>query len=248
MNRNETRAVGAPRQENVPIAPRRVAASLCMVVVFLVLMHLAVSYLNHVKGRDQVFGLVRMFDMLNEGNLPTWYSSTALMACAGVLGVIAFVRMRQRERFRWNWMGLALVFVLLSADEAAFIHETVQALLRRGVSKDDSFYGFAAILYPSLLALAALLANLRFLASLPRRTIILFLFAGAVFVAGAIGMDYVGELHKNAHGMKNMTFAIMNAAEEALEMFGVVLFLYALLDYVATSVGRLVFTVSSAEV
>ena len=245
---DDGQTAAAPGQESIPVAPGRVAALLSGMVVFLVLMHLALMYLAHVRGHDQVFGLVRMFDMLNEGNVPTWYSSMTLMACAAVLGAIAFVRMRQRDRFRWNWLGLALLFVLLSVDEAAFIHETVQAVLRRGMRKEDSFYSLASIVYPSLLALAALLANLRFLASLPRRTAMLFLCAGAVFVGGAIGVDYVGELHKNAHGMQNMTFALMNAVEEGMEMFGVVIFLYALLDYVKTSVGPLVFGAPPAGV
>lgn len=73
----------------------------------------------------------------------------------------------------------------------------------------------------------------------------LFLAAAAIFVSGALLMDFVGELHKNERGEANMTYAMLTGFEEALEMVGVLVFLYGLLDYLESQIGPVTFAVEA---
>jgi hypothetical protein len=75
---------------------------------------------------------------------------------------------------------------------------------------------------------------------LPARTRRLFLAAGAIFVAGAIGVEAVSGMQASLHGEQNLTYHLVITVEELLEMTGIVIFIYALLDYIGgqlTTVG-----------
>ena len=221
------------------LSPARFALGLLSIAVLLALMHIGVMYAKLVLGHKRLLGLVRMFDLFQEANLPTWYSSALLLGCALLLGLIAGIKLRQHNRFRWHWLGLALLFVLLSMDESAMIHETVQWALTHNVAPTDRYYSIANILYATVLVVVVGLTCLRFLAALPRRTALLFIAAGALFIGGGLVVDYVGEVLRNQHaGADSIGYAVVTGIEETLEMFGIVLFIYALLDYLSDDGGR----------
>jgi hypothetical protein len=155
-----------------------------------------------------------------------------------LLGLIASIKLQQGDRFRWHWTGLAFLFVLLSADETAMIHESVQWALTRGTDRTQAAYSFANVLYASVLVFTVLVLTLHFLAALPRRTALLFLGAGAFFVGGGLVVDYIGEVLRNQfNGADTVGYAVVTGIEELLEMLGVVVFVYALLDYLRDESG-----------
>jgi hypothetical protein len=76
------------------------------------------------------------------------------------------------------------------------------------------------------------LAFRRFLAALPYDTRRLFIFAGGLFVAGAIGIEMIGAQVEASLGTREtMAYVVAVTLEEGCEMFGIALFLYALLAY-----------------
>ena len=75
----------------------------------------------------------------------------------------------------------------------------------------------------------------RFVRSLPRKTSRYFVLAATLFVAGAIGLEMLGGLlvdmgERGSDGMA-AAYILVSHIEEALEMVGVVVFIYGLLDY-----------------
>ncbi len=60
------------------------------------------------------------------------------------------------------------------------------------------------------------------------------MIAGTVYVSGCIGMEMLGGYYTELHGEQNVIIAILTTIEEFLEMFGVAIFIYALLSYIST--------------
>jgi hypothetical protein len=77
----------------------------------------------------------------------------------------------------------------------------------------------------------------RFLMLLPRRTRSLFIAAGTIFVGGALGVEAVSGMQASLHGQQNLTYHAIITAEELFEMAGIVVFVYALLDYIGRQFG-----------
>jgi hypothetical protein len=229
------------------VSPGHVALVLAAGMVLLVAAHTAGQWLKYYRlGGDDAghyFGMIRRFDLNAEGNVPTWYASTLLLLGAALAGYASLTCARGAEsprgprRFnpwRWpahrHWLMACLLLLLMSLDEAAELHEKSILPLRKLVGSNPWLH-YPWVLPAVLLVLTVMAASLRFLARLPGRTGLLLVASALAYVAGALGMETLGGWYDSLYGQQNFTYALFAGAEETLEMAGVVLFIYAMLDH-----------------
>src|SRR4051812_4847703 len=93
--------------------PARVAVILGGIGLFITVAGATGQWLKCARGVTHSFGFVHQFGPDDEGNLATWYSSTVMLLCAGLLG-FAGVQCGSTW-FRRRWWGLAALFVAMSA-------------------------------------------------------------------------------------------------------------------------------------
>jgi hypothetical protein len=188
---------------------------------------LAVELVNaRTRGHET---LVAFFSLSFEHNLPTWYSSALLLACAIALGSVA-IRTSTR---RAQWWALAGVFAYLSLDESVEIHEHLGGLLRL---HGPLYYSWIVPAAAFVVAFVAVFA--RFLASLPRATRVRFIAAGIVYVGGALVMELPLGWWAERHGDENLGYALIDWVEEMLELTGASMFLLAVLRHSPDGVAR----------
>jgi len=222
------------------ISPRKVALVLTLVVLSLVLAHVGVEYLRFFHGHVRLLGFQRQLNLDEENNIPTWYSSSALLLSALLLAVIGLANKRRRDPYAFQWLGLAAIFLYLSLDEAASLHEMTRHLSKPMLEAVGYFHGFLYatwVVFGVAFVIIVGLAYLRFLAAFPIQTRSLFLIAGALFVGGALGIESLSGRHAYFYGFENFGYTMYVACEEAMEMLGNVVFLYALLTHLGSSIG-----------
>jgi hypothetical protein len=161
------------------------------------------------------------FSLSVEANVPTWYSSMLLAACA--LALAASSRSAE-PRWRWHWRGLAVFFVAMSLDEVASFHERLNAL----ASLHGPLY-FAWVIPFSVVVLVVGVLCLPFLRALPSPTRRRFIVAGIFYVGGALGVELVLGAWTSEHGAANLTYRMIDCVEEAGEIAGASLFLWSIL-------------------
>ena len=61
------------------------------------------------------------------------------------------------------------------------------------------------------------------------------------YVGGALGMELIKGRHSYLYGQKNLAYGVITTIEESLEMLGIVVFIYALLDYIKTYISEVRF-------
>lgn len=144
--------------------------------------------------------LVELFDLRLEGNVPTWYSSLLLALNAITLALIT--RLVERRREAWS-LGAGM-FLLLSADEVAQVHERLAPgwVVAGGLAFALSMAWIAADVAPAT----------------RRRLAAALLF----YLAGAAGIDAVSPLLFDGAGIVS---GLLILFEEGLEMIGAVLLL-----------------------
>jgi hypothetical protein len=219
------------------VSPKRWTAALGLVVALLVAASVGASYLSFVSIDNPVLShvrdtVVRLTWVDEECNIPSWYSASLLLLCSLLLGIIAAAQRQRRDGYFGHWLALALIFLLLSLDETAQLHELSIAPLR------DRFHATGLLYYawivPAGVGVALFgLSYLRFLAALPARSRRLFLVAGAIYVGGALGVEALSGAQASRHGEHNPIYHAIVTVEESLEMVGLVVFIYALLDYLS---------------
>ncbi|MFT6390297.1 MAG: hypothetical protein ACJAUP_003699 [Cellvibrionaceae bacterium] len=194
---------------------------------------------------DLVSGLIILFDFNSERNIPTLYSSVALVFSSILLAAIAF----ESKKLNWpyiSWLGLSLIFLFLSVDEMASIHESLVFPVRK-------FFGASGFLYYSwvipygVVLVFFIIAYSKFLFQLPKRTMILFLISGSIFVLGAIGFELLGGKQAHLYGTNNILYSIFYTCEEFLEMFGIAIFIYTLLTYMVNQFDGVVISITRSK-
>ena len=231
------------------VFPKRVALILVLVVLCLTSLSIVSSFVIDSRCHRQLIKLrgpvVGLFLLGKEVNIPTFYSFSALLLCSALLAIIAFAKKKENAPYSLHWKALSIIFLYLSMDEASQLHEMTIKPLRSALNA-SGFLHYTWVILGIVFSLIVVLAYLRFLADLPRKTRNLFLVAGAIFVGGALGMEMIGGYYSSLYAGQpipllrfcniNLNYQMIATVEELLEMLGIVVFIYALMSYISLHV------------
>lgn len=165
-------------------------------------------------------------DLDSEKSLPAWFSSWLLLAGAFLTGVHAWLETGRDNRMARYWTVLTVIFVYLSLDEEAAIHEKLGILVHH--AHFSGFLKFAWVVAVAPLLLVGGLYFLPFLRRLPSPIGWRIFIAGCVYVGSAFGIELIGGYIVTNYG-RGWLYWIENAIEESGEMIGACLFIAALL-------------------
>lgn len=206
-------------QIELRLNPHSLIFLLSFLAGFLLLIHVWLT-MHHYLVSDIPWVIRQLFDVDEENNIPTWFSSANLMLTAALTLMLATEKWRQRDRWRCHWMLLGLGFLLMSMDEMASLHESVNVVTEAS---------WAIYALPLILVLA--IVFFRFLYFLPARTASLFALSGLIFLGGAVGVELYTEPYLENNQLNTLAYNLWTPVEEGMEMFGIILFQYALLEY-----------------
>ena len=213
------------------ISPPRLARQLLWIIGGLVILSTLGQISRHVYHHGNLGGLVNLFYVDAEANIPTAYSSFTWMLCSVTAAMIAVAKKQGGDRFTKYWQGFALVFAYLALDEVAVLHELLMGPMRSLFNASGFFY-YAWVIPGGIFVLVFALSCFKFVKTLPRKTQFLLTLAGVTFVAGAIGLEMIGGWYTEMFGYQSdLTYVLITTLEETLEMLGVLILLYALLSY-----------------
>lgn len=185
---------------------------------------------NYLLGEPSGFITLR-FDLNGEANVPTWYSSVKLFSIALLLALFAS-RVIELSNWRtWLLAGLPLLFLALSADEVAQIHEWLglqtDALLPDGTRRGTFFRVTGIWMFligiPFLIIVLAILYMLREYFRDAAGALKLFVYGLLVLLFGALGIETLSNIPER--GSLGYVFQIF--FEELFEMLGATLMLWA---------------------
>ncbi len=216
--------------QKVTLEPAPLVRGLAVIAIGLVVASLAVQVWGYLLPVEHYHGVVQMFDLDAEVNLPTYFSSLLLGLAAFFSVVIGSVVRAREDRWGLHWSGLAAVFLYLSIDEALQLHERVIEPVRLALGLGGWLY-FAWIVPASVLLLVFLLVYARFFRSQPPSLRRGLLWAGLLYVGGAIGFELVGGRHFELFGPNNLGYVAITTLEEGLELAGTVVLIHALTQY-----------------
>lgn len=101
-------------------------------------------------------------------------------------------------------------------------------------------FGWVIVAIP--VTILFVIAYLRFFFHLSRKTKILFALAAGLYIGGAIGFELIGAGYVSEYGQQNFTYFIIALIEESMEVTGLIVLIYALLEYVRVNYDAKRFT------
>ena len=203
----------------VEISSRGLPRTLLIGALVLLALHTAL-YVYHYRVGELPWLVLQLFDVDQENNLPSWYSGFLLGLTSCLLWVCARQKRVDGDRWCRHWYVLSIGFLLLSVDEVAGVHESINSVI-------VMTWAIAG----GVLAGVIGLAFVPFVLHLPRRTALLFAAAGAAYLAGTVGIEIIGNNMVSHNLQDTLPYIFATLVEESLEMLGVVLFVHSLLAY-----------------
>ncbi len=243
------------------IYAKTIVRALIIAVLFITLVSVAARFALYMWGEEGLLQPLRIFDVGEERSIPAWFESLQFLLCSILLAVVAVAKKQRGDRYSLHWSVLSIIFLLLSLDEVASIHEAIGQQSEHLLHSATGFTPSGAISFfwvvpGAAFTLIVVLAYLRFLAHLPQTTRRLFLFAGALFVLGALGIEMLSaQVLSSSEGIVNwvvssgsmvnrgsasaiprLIVGLQTSIEEMFEMLGLTAFVYALLAYIRSYV------------
>lgn len=216
----------------VTVSVRRTTRWLAIAATGLIVVHILLQIAFDPQERST---LVNLFNVGLERNVPTFYASFLWVLAALLTALTAkFVKGENSADARY-WWGLTLCFIGISIDEFVGIHERLIGPVRAMLDTSGPLF-YAWVIPYSILTLGFALLYTRFLMRLPRRTAALFVAAGAIFVAGAVGFEMLSgwtldAFHGGDYANRGPLYIALQTIEEAFEFAGVITFVFACLDH-----------------
>ena len=171
-----------------------------------------------------------MFNFDQELNFPTFFSTFQLLFAGILLAYIAFNNFEKKGQYTFAWFMLALVFIYLSIDEVAQIHEMLGSPMR-SIIKPKGVLRFSPwMIGMSPLVAIFLIAYSKFFFHLPPQTRTMVAIALVMFLSGALIFEFLRGVFIILLD-RSYSF-ILYTIEELLEMGGVMVFICALLGYI----------------
>jgi hypothetical protein len=237
-----TESVVVPRLEAAEAAPAiavvtpRVLLRVFVPAILLLDVANAIAILLYHHRHHHGGKFFQEFSLDREANVPSWFSSALLLTAAAVLALVALDALARKARWGRHWAGLSVVYVVLSLDETAEIHERIGSWLRAHLHLHGPLH-YAGVVPALALALFVGITYVRFLRALPRETMLGILLAAAIYITGAAGVEAASGWWAEGHGSKSTALLLVSTVEENLEMFGTLLFILVVLAYFART-GR----------
>ncbi|MGV3656325.1 MAG: hypothetical protein ACO1NX_00165 [Chitinophagaceae bacterium] len=219
----------------ISVSTRKIIRLLSIATLLLLLAHLASYAVQASVGASTAEALDGLFNLSRENNFPSYFSAFLLLAAALLFYGVHLSVKASKGKWQQHWWLLSGVMVFLSIDEAVQLHERLPALTGSLLQNaGSSFLHFAWVIPYTVLFLAVAAYFLKFVLALPPRTRNLFLLSGFLYVGGALGFEF---LEGNEVGKNGYSFAywLMITVEEIMEMAGVIVLIYALLQLLQQS-------------
>jgi hypothetical protein len=212
----------------------------------LILASMAGQLFRFATGHDTVWGIIPLFYLDTENNIPSYFSAAQLLIAALLVGAVVVIKLRTQAPNCTRWTLLAFTFLYLSIDEAAGLHELMIAPMRRLLGPWARGALYYAWVVPGAAAAVVLgLVYLKLLREFPDRLRRLVVVGAVLFTGGAIGMELVGGWWFDRYG-DTPVYSLIVTVEEGAEMAGITVFIYALLAYLGEITGELRLTFGRA--
>jgi len=218
----------------ISLNPTLITRLIGAMALFLILASTLVHLVAHFTGDYRRTGLMRIFSVDVEWNIPSFFSVLMLLFATLLLAVVTVLEKKRSSEHALHWTVLTFGFLVMAVDEMVSLHEKLIFPLRKLMGGEDLGIFFFAWVIPGIALVAGLgVYFLKFIIGLPARTKQSFITAGLLYIGGVIGIELIAGSHAEVHGFNNLSYSVWTMVEESLEMAGIVVFIDALLVYLA---------------
>jgi len=211
---------------------------LLAILGILLVLHILGQYLWHINGWTYSSFYIDRFNMNEETSVPTWFATILLLASSGLLWMTGTIKALAKDVFARYWKVLAVIFLVLSIDEGSSIHEILSVLVGTALGIQEGIFYYAWVIPVLFLLIVLGFWFFKFWQNLSLSIRWLVFWAGLLYIGGALGIEMLGSYYVTKLGGYDFNYFLLVAVEEGLEKLGLIVFIYALIKYLARLKGK----------
>ncbi len=211
-------------EKTLYIKPLKIGIALGSIAGILLLLNLGDQFNRYLLNLPVV--LLPEFHLDKSNDISAYFLATLHLLSSIILGMIGAITLKRRDPFSIYWIALAVSFLFVSADKVVDLHERFFILFWK--YSNMTIRQNLTWIIPAIIFVAGFLI-LKLLLHLPSKERGLLIFSALLFISGAVGMDYLGDIFSESA----FAYGILTDIEVGLEMFGSIVFIYSLLCYLS---------------
>ncbi len=182
--------------------------------------------LPEIYSSNHFFRTLDFFDVGEEISLPSWFSSVNLFVSSILVFLVYKCSENETALVHRYWLVLSGVFAYLSLDESAEIHERFNRFSSFTKNIFPVLETHSWVFFGTVLSILFVATFVPFLLRIHRRTAVMFIIAGAIFVSGSIGFEFIGAVMRYTGYAQStdLIYKLRRIVEESLEIYGIVIF------------------------
>jgi hypothetical protein len=199
--------------------------------------HLVLQYVNLQLFSEQniiVFELTNRLDFSDEMSIPTWFAQFLFLVSSVCAFGIALLE-RSQATFRY-WLFLSALLLAGSVNEVASIHESILQIIHLNYFGENpsTYLENAWIVVLPFILIAGLSSLYVVYQTLPFSVVKIVFIAAIVYFTGAVFVDIFDGVITERTFFEQGILAVL---EEGLELIGISILLYGLLNYLEQVYG-----------
>lgn len=224
-------------QESVSlsVSPIKVAKILFIIALFVTSASLLGAYIQLYMNYDDmhryVHHLVEKMNVDAELSVPAFFAVVLLLIASGLSWFVGH-NQPSHDSFANRWAFLAFVFLFLAMDECIGFHEYLNGSTFKAYQSMSKYLRWTWVIPYTVVTITFFVLYVPFLRSLPVRVAGMMVMAGAIYVAGAVGVEMLGAGFYTIEGKNSLSYKLTTHLEEMMEMTGLILFIYSQTDYI----------------
>ena len=207
---------------------KKIVSTLVFFALGLIVIHVILLGLYYYIDDPKKFAFVKVFNLGMEKNIPTIFSSLILAISALCFYVLSKVPEEIKDKKNKYWLGLSFVFLFLSFDETAKLHERLGDLIAKFIDNDGYIY-YPWVIGYGIFVLILGFFYMKFFWNMEKKIFRSFMLSAFIYLSGAVVLEMIGSNEASQHGSKSGLYRILYTFEESLEMFGVIYLIWILL-------------------
>jgi hypothetical protein len=216
----------------ISLNPSVITRLLGIVALLLILASILGQISKFLFGHGSLYGLVLLFHLDAEQNIPTYFSMLLMLLTALLLLLIAILNKNHRMPHVSKWVILSCWFQFMAFDEAFQVHERLILPIRKLLGNINlGIFHFAWTIPAIILVIFLGLFFRQFLFYLSATVRFRFLISAALYIGGALGVELIGGGYAKSYGTENWIYSMITTVEESLEIAGLIFFIWTLLKY-----------------
>lgn len=180
--------------------------------------------------------IVHLVNLSGESNIPTWFTSSIFLVCSLLLYLIALAKYQSRDSCRHHWAGLAFVFILLSLDATATIHDWLLEQDLVSTWNTRGFLFFPWVIPGWIFVGLMTVIYFRFVFALPAQTRNLFIGSAIIYITGALVFEMMSAYLMDFYTDETIWRGLVATIKQSLELLGIITFIYGLLTYIRSQI------------